>query len=140
MFSDPDGAHVALGHAGKGQIIEFPIPEPGGTVGLKAWVQQHKAQRPGNSELQKQLDNWMAEHEAAEERKRREREASMAEDGWTVVVRSKVSGALARSLFPLYASSGCRYIEQYCRLGSQIQHRHRRCLLQPLIKVVCFSP
>lgn len=50
----------------------------------------HRAARPGNAALQKQLDDWMEEFEAAEERKRREREAAMAEDGWTVVVRTKV--------------------------------------------------
>ena len=41
-----------------------------------------------------QLDEWMAGHEAEEERKQRERQAAMAEDGWTVVVRSKVGVAM----------------------------------------------
>jgi hypothetical protein len=36
-----------------------------------------------------QLDEWTARHEAEEERKRLEREAAMAGDGWTVVVRTK---------------------------------------------------
>lgn len=39
-----------------------------------------------------QLDTWVAEHEEEEARAERAQQAAMAEDGWTVVVRSKVSG------------------------------------------------
>jgi hypothetical protein len=38
-----------------------------------------------------QLDDWMEAHEAAEAAREAARQAAMAEDGWTVVVRSKVS-------------------------------------------------
>ena len=37
-----------------------------------------------------QLDDWMEAWEAAEARREAERQAALAEDGWTVVVRSKV--------------------------------------------------
>ena len=37
-----------------------------------------------------QLDDWVAAHEAAEEESKKAREDAMAEEGWTVVVRSKV--------------------------------------------------
>jgi hypothetical protein len=37
-----------------------------------------------------QLDKWTAAYEAEEARKEKERQAAMAGDGWTVVVRSKV--------------------------------------------------
>lgn len=57
---------------------------------LTAWVQAHKAQRPGNKVLQLQLDEWVEAFEEEEARKERARTAAMAEDGWTVVVRGKV--------------------------------------------------
>jgi hypothetical protein len=37
-----------------------------------------------------QIDDWMEEFDAEQERKARERQAAMGEDGWTVVVRAKV--------------------------------------------------
>lgn len=55
-----------------------------------AWVRAHKALRPGNKVLQKELDAWVAAYEDEDERKQKEKTAAMAEDGWTVVVRSKV--------------------------------------------------
>jgi hypothetical protein len=36
------------------------------------------------------LDEWVSAFDAEEERKEKHKNASMAEDGWTVVVRSKV--------------------------------------------------
>lgn len=37
-----------------------------------------------------QLDTWVAQHEEDEARAEQAQQAAMAEDGWTVVVRSKV--------------------------------------------------
>jgi hypothetical protein len=37
-----------------------------------------------------QLDAWVEDHEAAEAAKRAAAQAAMAEDGWTVVTRTKV--------------------------------------------------
>lgn len=42
-----------------------------------------------------QLDQWVADYEAAEERKQQEQKSAMGDDGWTVVVRSKVRGSLS---------------------------------------------
>jgi len=41
-----------------------------------------------------QLDDWVAHWEEEEAARQREREAAMAGDGWTVVVRSKVGGGV----------------------------------------------
>ncbi|GIL93679.1 hypothetical protein Vretifemale_21082, partial [Volvox reticuliferus] len=54
-----------------------------------AWVHEHKAARPGNDVLQRQIDDWMDDFDAEQERKARERQAAMGEDGWTVVARAK---------------------------------------------------
>lgn len=48
-----------------------------------------QARFPGNQVLQQELDDWVTEHEAAAERKRKAAEAA-SDDGWTVVKRSKV--------------------------------------------------
>eukprot|EP00877_Chromochloris_zofingiensis_P015093 jgi/Chrzof1/9838/Cz04g17280.t1 len=89
VFATSEGAAAALQLAGAGQIIEYELPLPAGPVGLKAWVQAHKAQLPGTAQLQKQLDDWMAAYEESEAAARVAREATMTEEGWTVVVRSK---------------------------------------------------
>jgi hypothetical protein len=54
------------------------------------WVEQHKALKPGNAELQAALDEWMEEFEAEEERRRAEALAVQQDDGWTLVQRHKV--------------------------------------------------
>lgn len=89
VFEDARASSAALAAAGSGQVIEFEPDAPEGPRGLKAWVQRHKAQRPGTAALQKQLDDWVAHWEEEEAARQREREAAMAGDGWTVVVRSK---------------------------------------------------
>jgi hypothetical protein len=53
-------------------------------------VEQHKALKPGNAELQAALDEWMEEFEAEEERRRAEALAVQQDDGWTLVQRHKV--------------------------------------------------
>jgi hypothetical protein len=55
VYESADDVSQALSHASSGQVVDFPLPVPEGPVGLKAWVAQHKAQRPGNAELQKQV-------------------------------------------------------------------------------------
>eukprot|EP00879_Flechtneria_rotunda_P007287 GHRR01007644.1.p1 GENE.GHRR01007644.1~~GHRR01007644.1.p1 ORF type:complete len:243 (+),score=85.44 GHRR01007644.1:1304-2032(+) len=89
VYKSKDDLSEALAHASSGQIIECPLPLPDGPVGLKAWIAEHKAQRPGNEVLQEQLDEWVEAHEAAEAARVAARQAAMADDGWTVVVRSK---------------------------------------------------
>ncbi len=48
-----------------------------------------QARFPGNQALQAQLDHWVAEHDAAAERKRKAAEDA-EDDGWTVVKRQRV--------------------------------------------------
>lgn len=59
VFATSEGAAAALQLAGAGQIIEYELPLPAGPVGLKAWVQAHKAQLPGTAQLQKQVGAGM---------------------------------------------------------------------------------
>eukprot|EP00967_Tisochrysis_lutea_P091380 scaffold131228_cov16-Tisochrysis_lutea.AAC.1 len=59
-----------------------------------------------------QLDAWVAQHEEEEARAERAQQAAMAEDGWTVVVRSKV--AAAGPSWGSYCHCGskpCRFME-----------------------------
>ncbi|GBF94015.1 hypothetical protein Rsub_07283 [Raphidocelis subcapitata] len=58
VFAEAASARRALAAAGSGQVVEYEPPAPEGPRGLKAWVQQHKAARPGAAALQKQLDEW----------------------------------------------------------------------------------
>lgn len=54
--------------------------------GMKKWIAEYRAKRPGLHVLQEQIDDFMAEFDAREEQAKRDREAAAAEDGWTVVV------------------------------------------------------
>lgn len=93
LYSSKQGRDAALKAAMKGKTIRLDIaslPTSGGSFqGLKAWVNAHKAQKPGNAELQRQLDQWMEDYEAEEERRKAAAMAAMEEDGWTVVQRHK---------------------------------------------------
>jgi ribosomal RNA-processing protein 7 len=89
VYASKKGRDSALKAAAKGKIAEIDLPAPSGPRGLKAWVEAHKAEKPGNAELQRRLDAWMEEWEAEEERKKAASLAAMQEDGWTVVQRHK---------------------------------------------------
>ncbi|GAB4821958.1 hypothetical protein N2152v2_009004 [Parachlorella kessleri] len=89
LYTTPAGRDNALQAAAKGLIQQVQLPEPSAPFGLKAWVEQHKALTPGNSELQKALDAWTEEFEAEEERRRQEALRAMEDEGWTVVQRHK---------------------------------------------------
>ena len=56
-------------------------------MGLRAYVEAHKSLFPGNEKLREELDAWMEEYEAEEERKRIAAQQAAADDGWTVVTR-----------------------------------------------------
>ncbi|KAL6767633.1 Ribosomal RNA-processing protein 7-like protein [Auxenochlorella protothecoides] len=69
-------------------MLHQALPET--PFGLKGWVEEHKAGRPGNAKLQAQLDAWTEAFEAAEEAKAAAaRAAAQADDGWTLVQRHK---------------------------------------------------
>ena len=42
-------------HGSTGELVQLELPLPEGPIGLKAWVAAHKAARPGNEQLQKQV-------------------------------------------------------------------------------------
>ncbi len=87
-------------------------------------MEQHKAQTPGNAELQRALDAWTEQFEADEERRRQEALQAMEDEGWTVVQRHKVGRAAARQPLdlratkdpPVTVSSGlrCRCLSSCC--------------------------
>lgn len=89
LYSTKKGRDTLLKAAAKGKTIKLDVSPPDGPQGLKAWVEAHKAQKPGNAELQRRLDEWMEDYEVEEERRKTEAMTAMEEDGWTVVQRHK---------------------------------------------------
>ncbi|KAL9226579.1 hypothetical protein vseg_002376 [Gypsophila vaccaria] len=57
--------------------------------GMKKWIKQYHERRPGIQVLQEKIDDFITAYEEKEEQAKREKEASLAEDGWTVVVHRK---------------------------------------------------
>jgi hypothetical protein len=75
--------------ARKGLVVEYAASAEDGprAVGLRARVEAHKSQYPGNTALQDSLNEWMEKFENAEELRRKAAEKATAGDGWTVVVK-----------------------------------------------------
>ena len=69
------------------------------------WVEEHKAATPGNNAVQKQLDSWTEAFEAADAARQQAVSKAAAEDGWTLVTRTRVRAA-AKSPFSLSICSG----------------------------------
>jgi hypothetical protein len=92
-FSKKKGLKSVLKACSKGQVTQIDLATPftqrGHFWGLRAWVESHKAQKPGNDVLQTELDRWMGEYEAEQEEKKRKALEASLEDGWTVVQRHK---------------------------------------------------
>lgn len=103
VFESKSALSAALKAARRGTVVDYAVPdEPEGeATGLRARVEAHKAQYPGNATLQRSLDTWMADFEAEEERKRKAAEEAAAGDGWTVV--TKRAGRKRKSGAPLCA-------------------------------------
>ncbi|KAJ6396270.1 hypothetical protein OIU77_021322 [Salix suchowensis] len=57
--------------------------------GLKKWLTDYHQSRPGLKVLQQRLDEFIISHEEKLEQERKEREAQVAEGGWTVVKHHK---------------------------------------------------
>ncbi|XP_048128783.1 kinesin-like protein KIF21A isoform X1 [Rhodamnia argentea] len=57
--------------------------------GMKKWVMEYYQKRPGIEVLQQRIDDFITTHEATLEQERKEREARVAEGGWTVVTHHK---------------------------------------------------
>lgn len=89
LYAQAAGRDALLRAAGKGRLLEVAAMEPRQPYGLKAWVEAHKAEKPGNDRLQQALDEWVVAFEEEEERRRAAALAAQQEDGWTVVQRHK---------------------------------------------------
>ncbi|KAI3414528.1 RRP7 domain-containing protein [Psidium guajava] len=74
---DPDNVH---------QISSGDEDE---SKGMKKWVMEYYQKRPGIKVLQQRIDDFITTHEATLEQERKEREARVAEGGWTVVTHHK---------------------------------------------------
>lgn len=70
-------------------IIEIQITESDPLLGMRKWLSEYHSKRPGFHVLQQQIDDYIADFEAQEEKARQEREAAAAEEGWTVVEHHK---------------------------------------------------
>ncbi|GLT33984.1 hypothetical protein SLA2020_085340 [Shorea laevis] len=57
--------------------------------GMKKWITEYHQSRPGLTVLQQRIDDFITAHEEQLEQERREKEARLAEGGWTVVVHHK---------------------------------------------------
>ncbi|KAL3723452.1 hypothetical protein ACJRO7_035609 [Eucalyptus globulus] len=57
--------------------------------GMKKWLAEYYQKRPGIEILQQRIDDFITTHETKLEQERKEREARVAEGGWTVVTHHK---------------------------------------------------
>ncbi|KAL5582033.1 hypothetical protein UlMin_014475 [Ulmus minor] len=57
--------------------------------GMKKWITEYHQSRPGLKILQQRIDDFIIAHEERLEQERKEKEALVAEDGWTVVTHHK---------------------------------------------------
>ena len=106
VFTGKSALSAALKAARRGTVVDYAVPdEPAGeSTGLRARVEAHKAQYPGNAALQKSLDKWMESFEQEEERKRKAAEEAAAGDGWTVVTKRAGRKRKSGTLFDMYQS------------------------------------
>ncbi|CAD7701481.1 unnamed protein product [Ostreobium quekettii] len=88
VFQTPASRDATLAAAASGSVVEYIIPNTE-ALGLKVWLDEYKAERPGNLELQKRIDKWMIDFEEEEKRKKKEKEEKLNEEGWTTVHRKK---------------------------------------------------
>lgn len=55
VYDSVEAVSKAMKHGSTGELVQLELPLPEGPIGLKAWVAAHKAARPGNEQLQKQV-------------------------------------------------------------------------------------
>jgi len=89
VFKEDRSMLALLAAADNGNVLEFFPPEPDTAYGLKGWVAEHKSCFPGHDVLQSQIEEFWEAHQEEQKRKKAEREASMTDDGWTLVTRNK---------------------------------------------------
>ncbi|KAK9683277.1 hypothetical protein RND81_10G128500 [Saponaria officinalis] len=71
------------------EVYEIPSGDDDDSKGMKKWIKEYHERRPGIKVLQEQIDDFITAYDEQEEQAKREKEASLAEDGWTVVVHRK---------------------------------------------------
>lgn len=71
------------------EIYEISSGDEDCSRGMKKWVDEYHTNRLDLEVLQQRIDDFIAEYEEQEEQARKDREAKIAEDGWTVVVHRK---------------------------------------------------
>mmetsp|Transcript_42556 Transcript_42556/g.51701 ORF Transcript_42556/g.51701 Transcript_42556/m.51701 type:complete len:266 (-) Transcript_42556:135-932(-) len=94
VFETPQGMKKTLkaakeqAPASVGIVDKKELPKNG----MKKWVAAHRSNAPGHTALEAQMNDWLREHEAAEQQKAEELAAAAqaeADDGWTVVMPKK---------------------------------------------------
>eukprot|EP00250_Pteridium_aquilinum_P019860 c24609_g1_i2 orf=260-892(+) len=70
-------------------VIKIQLTANDPLLGMRKWLSDYHSKRPGFHALQQQIDDYIADFEAQEEKARQEREALAAEEGWTVVEHHK---------------------------------------------------
>ncbi|KAK6933798.1 Ribosomal RNA-processing protein 7, C-terminal domain [Dillenia turbinata] len=71
------------------EVFEISSGDEDSSKGMKKWITEYHESRPGLKALQQQIDEFITSYEAQEEQARNEKEARIAEGGWTVVVHHK---------------------------------------------------
>ncbi|XP_078447439.1 ribosomal RNA-processing 7 protein [Wolffia australiana] len=72
-----------------GPLVELTAVDEDSSRGMKKWVMDYHQRRPGLDVIQQRISNFIASYEAEQEQAKRDREASAAEEGWTVVAHHK---------------------------------------------------
>lgn len=71
------------------KVDEIALVDEDCSRGMKKWLISYKESRPGLKILQHRIDEFVTAYEVQQEQERKEREARVAEEGWTVVVHHK---------------------------------------------------
>lgn len=74
---------------GESEVDEISLVDEDCSRGMKKWLAQYKEKRPGLNILQQRIDDYIASYEERLEQERKEREAKLDEEGWTIVKHHK---------------------------------------------------
>uniref|UniRef100_A0A7N0TAI2 Ribosomal RNA-processing protein 7 C-terminal domain-containing protein n=1 Tax=Kalanchoe fedtschenkoi TaxID=63787 RepID=A0A7N0TAI2_KALFE len=77
------------GEAVEDDVLYMSSGDEDCSTGMKKWLTEYRDKRPGFEILQQRIDDFIIAHEEKLEQERKEREARIAEDGWTVVEHHK---------------------------------------------------
>lgn len=86
----PNAEENVLGKSGEGEeVYELSSGDEQSSKGMQKWITEYYQSRPGPQVLQERIDEYIVAYEAEKEKERKEKEAIIAEDGWTVVAHHK---------------------------------------------------